>query len=179
MEWAKQLFEHIQKLLIWWVVINPWEMGVRSRAGGKAELLQPGCHFRIPYFDTIMVQPVRERVVNIPPQVCSTKDMEVMTMVINLAYQITDIAKVYNTIHNPEGTICSIAMGQASKTISEKMLSECNQRIVEKDIENELLKLDIGIEIKGIRIVTFAKVKTYRLMQDAHWLPDADYEQKK
>lgn len=179
MEWAKQLIEHIQKLFIWWVVINPWEMGVRSRAGKKAELLKNGCHFRIPYFDTIMVQPVRERVVNIPPQVCSTKDSEVMTMVINLSYQITDIAKVYDTIHNPEGTICSIAMGQASKTISEKTLSECNQRVVEEEIQKELSKLDIGIQIKGIRIVTFAKVKTYRLIQDSHWMPDTDYEKQK
>lgn len=179
MEWAKQMFEAIQKLFVWWVIINPWELGVRSRAGRPAELLNPGCHFRIPYFDTLLVQPVRERVTNLSPQVCSTLDNEVMTVCINISYQITDIAKVYSTIHNPEGTICSIAMGEASKVISERNLKDCHQRNVEEAIEEALMTLDIGIEIKGIRIVTFAKVRTYRLIQDSHWMPDTDYEKQK
>ena len=154
-------------------------MGVRSRAGRKAELLNNGCHFRIPYFDTIMVQPVRERVVNLSPQVCTTKDRKVMTVALNLGYQITDIAKVYTTIHNPEGTICSIAMGQASKTIALVDSEDCNHKRIEQEILSELSKLDIGIEIKGVHIVTFAEVKTYRLIQDSHWMPDSNYEEKK
>jgi regulator of protease activity HflC (stomatin/prohibitin superfamily) len=100
MEWVKQLFDSIQSLFVWWVIINPWELGVRSRAGKPAQLLNPGCHFRIPFFDTVLVQPVRERVTNLSPQVCSTADNEVMTVCINISYQISDIAKVYNTIHN-------------------------------------------------------------------------------
>jgi hypothetical protein len=102
-----------------------------------------------------------------------------MTVCINISYQISDIAKVYNTIHNPEGTICSIAMGEASKIISELNLVDCHQRKVEEAILNSLGQLDIGIEIKGVRIVTFAKVRTYRLIQDAHWMPDNEYEIKK
>lgn len=179
MEWAKQIFEAIQKLFVWWVIVNPWELGVRSRAGRKSELLRSGCHFRIPYFDTVLIQPVRERVVNLSPQVCSTADKEVITVCINISYQITDIAKVYNTIHNPEGTICSIAMGEASKVISELYLADCDQRKVEEVILYSLADLDIGIEIKGVRIVTFAKVRTYRLIQDEHWMPDNDYEMTK
>jgi regulator of protease activity HflC (stomatin/prohibitin superfamily) len=179
MEWAKQLLEAIQKLFIWWVIINPWEMGVRSRAGRTAQLLNPGCHFRIPYFDTVLVQPVRERVTNLSPQVCTTLDKEVMTLAINISYQINDISKVYNTIHNPEGTICSIAMGEASKVIGSLILSDCHQRAVESAILESLDELDIGIKIKGIRIVTFAKVRTYRIIQDSHWLSDSNYETKK
>lgn len=179
MEWARQLFEYIQKLFIWWVIINPWEMGVRSRAGRKAKLLMNGCHFRIPYFDTILVQPVRERVVNMPPQVCSTKDKKVITVALNISWQINDIAKVYNTIHNPEGTICSIAMGQASKTINEFNAADCDQKILEQRMTHELKKLDVGVDIKAIHIVTFAEVKTYRLIQDSHWMPDACFEEKK
>lgn len=179
MEWAKQLFEAIQKIFVWWVIVNPWELGVRSRAGKPAELLRAGCHFRIPFFDTVLIQPVRERVTNLAPQVCSTLDNEVMTVCINISYKISDIAKVYNTIHNPEGTICSIAMGEASKVISELNLHECHQRKVEEAIQNALSVLDIGIEIRGIRIVTFAKVRTYRLIQDGHWMPDTNYEKEK
>lgn len=179
MEWAKQFFEQMQKLFIWWVIINPWEMGVKSRAGRKAQLLYNGCHFRIPYFDTIMVQPVRERVVNLSPQVCTTKDKRVVTVALNIGYKITDIAKVYSTIHNPQGTICAMAMGQASKTISGLDSLDCSQQFLEKSISEELSKLDIGIKITGVYVVTFAEVRTYRIIQDSHWLADDNHETKK
>jgi len=154
-------------------------MGVRSRFGRNAKLLNNGTHFRIPYIDTVLVQPIRERVTNLSPQVCTTKDRRIMTVAINISYQINDIAKVYSTIHNPEGTICSIAMGQASKTMSELNYDECELRFLESEITNELSKLDIGIDVKGIRVVTFAEVKTFRLIQDSHWIPDSDFETTK
>ncbi len=59
MESIKGLIEYLLNIVKFWIVIQPWERGIRVRFGKNQKLLNGGVHFRIPFLDTIYVQCVQ------------------------------------------------------------------------------------------------------------------------
>lgn len=66
METIKATLEYLTKLFQWWIIVQPWEKGIRTRFGTNTKVLDAGCHFRIPFFDTVYVQESRLRVLHLP-----------------------------------------------------------------------------------------------------------------
>lgn len=56
-----EILRSFWRCFIWWVVIQPWEQGIRVRLGKKRVRLEPGIHFRIPYLDAVFKQSNRLR----------------------------------------------------------------------------------------------------------------------
>lgn len=173
MNYIKDTLEYLSKILIWWVIIMPWEKGLRTRFGKSTKLLNPGTHFRIPFFDNVYIQCIRLRVVQLPPQTISTKDNFTLTIVMCAGYSIVDIEKLYNTLYQPESTICNVILGAISDYISSTNLKDCSPVSIETHVSKKLESFDYGIKYESIKTSGYALVKAIRLIQDSHWIPDS------
>lgn len=118
MNWVKELIDYLSKIFQWYIMVSPWEKGIRIRLGNRQKLLNPGTHFRIPFIDTVYVQPCRIRVAHLSAQTATSKDGHSVTFAIAVGYSIADIEKLYNSVNEPERTIANIVQGEATHYIS-------------------------------------------------------------
>ncbi len=172
MNYLRETFEYLSKLFQWWVIIQPWERGVRTRFGSRIKLLIPGIHFRIPFFDIIYIQTIRLRVVSMCPQTISTADGVTVTAVCAVGYSIADILILFNKLFQPETTICNIVQGEVADYIGSHEAKQCSPKAIETQVLEKLNASDYGIKYEYVKVVSYAIVKTYRLIQDGHWASD-------
>jgi hypothetical protein len=172
MNYIKDTLDYLAKIFQWWILIQPWERGVRTRFGNKTKLLIPGTHFRIPFFDIIYIQTIRLRVVSMSPQTVSTKDGKTVTISCAIGYAIDDIMKLYNTLYQPEVTICNMVQGHVAEYIFSHDLLQCNPEDLTKHITEKMKDVNHGIKYEYVKVVSYAVVRTYRLIQDSSWVND-------
>jgi regulator of protease activity HflC (stomatin/prohibitin superfamily) len=169
MEAIKLLLEHITKLFRWWIIVHPWEQGLRVRFGKKVKQLSAGIHFRIPYFDSCYVQTTRLRVIGHCPITITSKDGQTITVVLNIGYSITDINKLFNTLYHPEVTIANIASGFVSTFIAKNTAAEATPDKIETHLTEQMKGDQYGLKYEYTKIVGYAIAKTFRLIQDSQW----------
>lgn len=162
----KEFFEYIFNAIKIWVIVQPWEQGIRVRAGKDTKLLNKGIYFRIPYLDSIYIQEVRLRMISLSIQTLTTKDGKTLTVNSSLGYSIENIEKLYDTLYHPEGTLSDMVMSEVSGYIFDNNLSDINPAKIEKYVLEKMKVEDYGIKFKYFRITNFAAVRTYRLIQD-------------
>jgi hypothetical protein len=173
MNFLKDTFDFITNLFKWWVIVLPWEKAIRIRLGKQVTLLSDGIHWRIPFFDTVYLQSTRLRVVQMPPQTISTKDKQTLTVVVCAGYSISNIQTLYQKLYQPESTISNIVMGEISEHIFTHDLDDCKPIDIEKKVMVKLNTEDYGIRYEYVKVIGYAIVKTFRLIQDSHWTPDS------
>lgn len=165
MTWLSQIFGFLRVFQIW-IVIAPWESGLRVRLGKSSTVLLSGSHWRIPFLDRIFVQPIRLRTISDSGQTVSTKDGKVLTVQVSVSYAISDIQKLYQTVCNPETTLLNQIQGAiasiASNTISENLTLKTVEDVAEKQIPGE----EWGLSQVKILVTSFAYVRVYRLLND-------------
>lgn len=166
MNQAKEFFQYIFNAIKIWVIVQPWEAGLRVRCGKQTKKLTGGVYFRIPYFDNVFIQETRLRVCEVPIQTCTTKDMKSVTIKAAVGYSIVDVEKLYNTLYHPETSILNIAMSEAATMIFENDVANINPLDIERRALDALNKKDYGIKFEYFKITNFAVVRTYRLIQD-------------
>lgn len=170
----QQLIAAIRSLLTWWVVVAPWEQAIRVRLGKRLTLLRPGVHARIPGADRIYLQSVRLRVSSLPPQTLVTKDNRALTVAVAVRYSIADLMLLYNTLHHAEGSIANIVLGAVGEYVVSHPLAECQPQSLCDSVTSKVTPYlsRCGLRDVGVTVMTFAAVRTYRLiMGDGHaWL---------
>lgn len=169
MTWVNDLLNHLTKIFQWWVIIMPWEKAVRVRFGKHLKVLSAGVYFKIPFFDSIYIQSDRLRVVTMPPQTIATKDKHTLTLVTCVGYSISNIEMLYRKMFAPEMTISNMVMGAVSEYIFSNDLIDCNPSKIEAYINIKLSSDDYGLKYEYFKVIGYAIVKTYRLIQDQHW----------
>jgi hypothetical protein len=163
-----EILRSFWRLLIWWVVVQPWEKGLRVRLGKKRRLLGPGLHFRIPYLDVVYKQSVRLRWTTMTSQTVTTRDSHTLTMSGQLGYEIANIETLYDSLHQAENAIRSLASGAVARYVHSHDLTECKPDIIELGA-GALLDLEkYGLVYRSLQLTTFCRVKTYRLIMDHH-----------
>lgn len=168
MNWVKDLIDYVSSIFKWWVIILPWQEGIRVRFGKRETHLKKGIYLKLPIVDEVFVQNVRLRYDQIPIITIATKDNHVLTINGAITYQILDILKLYHSISNPAATLAGIAMSKISEYVTGHNLDECTPSALEQyvSIPYGAYGLDAKIKITG-----FAPMKTYRLIQDMAWMP--------
>lgn len=167
---VKELFEYIFNMFKIWVIIQPWQQGIRVRFGKHKTLLNAGTHFKIPYFDSVYVQETRLRMVNLPIQTISCKDKQTVTLNGAIGYQITDVEKLYSTLYHPETTIINMVMAKVTDFVSKLNLDAISLSELEGYVVKDLKTLDYGIKFEKFEVVNFASVKTFRFIKDEAWV---------
>lgn len=180
MNQIKEFLEYIFNLVKIWVIIQPWQQGIRVRFGKNKKLLEPGIHFKLPYFDSVFVQETRMRIVNMPIQTISCKDKQTITLNGSFGDLISNIEKLYCTLYHPETTLKNLTMAKITDFISQKNFSDIELNDLENKVLAELKSLDYGITFESFQIMNFASVRTFRLIQDQSWTHEGlDMDRKK
>lgn len=161
-ESLKQLGQIFQ----WWIVIAPWEEGLRVRLGRRITILHAGPHLRVPFIDAVYVQSTRRRIVNLPIQTVTTRDGKTLTFSGTLGYSIADVLKLYSTLHHAHDTIQNFAL----QALAERVSVEDAERLSAGALGSLTLDLaPYGISETKISVTDFAFVRTYRLISDQKW----------
>lgn len=170
MDIFNSILNWLSKIFTWWVIIMPWERGLRVRSGKSITLLTQGIYLKLPVIDSIYVQTTRIRFIGLPVQTVTTKDGKTLSIVASAGYSITDIEKLYQTLYHPEMTIQNIVMGSLATYVATNNFADCSPAEIEDSINVTLESNDYGLGDMSIKIIGYALVKTYRLIQDGHYL---------
>lgn len=166
----QDILKYITNFLTFWVIISPFERGLRIRFGKNVKILTEGIHLKIPIFDAVYIQTIRSRNISSGIQTVSTKDGITISLGSIVQYNINDIYKLYNTLYHPEMTITNLVMGEISNYISDNIISDCSPQKIQDKISAKLKNTKYGIEFEFVNITTYAIVKTFRLIQDVSWI---------
>ena len=172
MNQIQQFFEYILNAIKIWIIVQPWQTGVRVRNGKGIKKLNKGIYFRIPYLDSIYIQESRLRVASMPMQTLTTKDLKTITINGAIGYQISDIVQLYQTLYHPETTLINMTMSEVADYIFTKNLNEITPKEIEKAVINRLTSKNYGLKFEYYRITTFAVVRTFRFIQDQSWVSE-------
>lgn len=164
-----EILSRFAGLFVWWTIVAPWEGAIRVRFGKHLSNLGPGIHFRIPYFDAIFRQSNRMRICVTQLQTLTTRDGKTITLCATVGYCVGDVGKLYNTLHDAEETVRNMIAGHVAKTVSSCDLADCDPDKIEIAVNAKLDLKKFGLDQASIKIVDFAIVKTYRLLQDQRW----------
>lgn len=160
------LFSQLGDLLTWWVVVAPWEAGIRVRLGKHIMLLGAGIYLRIPFVDKFYLQSVRLRVITIPTQTLITADGKPLTVGATIQFNIQDMLKLYQTMHEPDETLRNLAASSIAKCVQEKNANELTPMGLGICASADLDFSRFGLALGGISVTDFAFVKSYRLIMD-------------
>lgn len=162
----RELLDYILNVFKFWIIVQPWEQAVRTRFGKNKKVLYGGIHFRIPFMDGFYIQCTRLRVANMPMQNLTTKDFKTITLNGSIGYEISNIGTLYDTMYEPESTITGIAMGAIADYIYSHNSADINTDDIEKTVLENLDLTKYRISVSYYKLINFAVVRTYRLIQD-------------
>ncbi len=169
MNQVKDFLEYLLNAIKIWIIVQPWENGLRVRNGKHVKKMKGGVYFRIPYLDSVYIQSVRLRVVSLPIQTLTSKDLKAITLNSAIGYSIVDIEKIYSTLYHPELTLANMAMSEISDYVYKNNLQDLHPQEIERAVIEKLSVGDYGIKVEYFRMTNFAVVKTFRLIQDQSW----------
>lgn len=166
-----QILSGFRSALQWWVVLAPWEAGLRVRRGKSVTVLGAGIHLRIPFLDRFFVQSTRYRITDLPIQTLTTRDGVTVTLKGQVAYRIADIERLYDTIHSAEATIASVVLSEISRFVVTRRAEVCGPHDIEAagtlTLQERLTAF--GLADADLTITDYAKVRTYRLITQDIW----------
>lgn len=165
MEWLTQLLRSVTGMFRWWIIIAPWEQGVRIRLGREATLLLPGSHFRVPLLDRVHVVAIRLRMVQGRSQTATTKDGAVVTVGCAIQYGVKDAVQLFKTIANPESTMMARVRSVVSEVVSKVDREDLTRDLIQAAAEEAIDGEKWGLDSVTVGVVDMAFVRTFRLMQ--------------
>lgn len=161
-----QMLASFFRLFRWFITVSPWERGLRVRLGKHVRLIEPGWHFIIPYVDKVYVQSVRRRVTDLSKQTLTTRDGKTITVAGSLGYEITDIRKLYESLHHPEDTLANMTQAAIADFICRHDVGDLGVDDVTHAITDEMDFEQYGISNTNVVFNDFAVVRTYRIIGD-------------
>lgn len=172
MNYLKEVLDYLTKLLQWWVIVEPWEAGLRVRIGKKIKLLTPGIYFRIPLVDAVYIQETRMRMISLNSQTVTTKDGKTITIFSSIGYSINDITKLYQTIAQPDSTIANTVLGTIADYVATNDAINCSPSTIEEKVKTKLTTFDYGITFEHVKVTGYSIVRTYRFITDGSYVND-------
>ena len=150
-----------------------------GRYSGKK--LQPGINFTIPFADRVVYkQTVREKVLDVPPQQCITRDNVSISVDAVVYWRIVDIEKAYYKVEDLQSAMVNLVLTQIRAEMGKLELDETFTARAEI---NELLlrELDISTDPWGVKItrVELRDISPSKAVQDAMELQMTAERQKR
>ena len=121
-----------------------------GRYNGKK--LTPGLNFTLPFLERVVYQQtIRERVLDIPPQQCVTRDNVSITVDAVVYWRIMDIEKAYYKVENLQSAMTNLVLTQIRSEIGKLELDET---FTARSEINEILlrELDVATDPWGVKV---------------------------
>lgn len=143
--------------------------------------LTPGLNFLIPFLDRVVFkQTIRERVLDIPPQQCITRDNVSITVDAVVYWRIVDMEKAYYKVENLQSAMVNLVLTQIR---SEMGQLELDQTFTARSEINEILlrELDISTDPWGVKVtrVELRDIVPSKAVQDSMELQMAAERKKR
>ena len=152
----RELLHQFGKLFLWFFVVAPWEQALRVRAGKYVRLLRAGIHLRLPFVDRVYLQSVRRRITMIPSQTLTTKCRKAITISGALGYEIVNLQKLYDTLHDAEDTICHEVMGLIAGFVIARRIEDCSAADLQAHVKSSLHLDQYGLGKQEFFLTCFA-----------------------
>lgn len=123
-----------------------------ERLGQYSGKLEPGLNFMVPFVDRIAYQEtIREKVIDVPPQNCITRDNVSIAADAVIYWRIVDMEKAYYKVQNLQSAILNLALAQIR---SEMGKLELDETFTAREQINEILlrELDIATDPWGVKV---------------------------
>jgi len=134
-------------------IVNQGNEALVERLGKySGKKLQPGLNFLVPVLDRVVFQEtIREKVIDIPPQQCITRDNVSITVDAVVYWRIVDMEKSYYKVENLKLAMQNLVLTQIR---SEMGTLELDQTFTARAEVNELLlrELDIATDPWGVKV---------------------------
>jgi regulator of protease activity HflC (stomatin/prohibitin superfamily) len=123
-----------------------------ERLGQYDRKLEPGLNFVVPGLDRIAYQgTIRERVLDIPPQNCITRDNVAIAADAVIYWRIMDMEKTYYKVQNLQAAIVNLALAQVRAEMGKLELDE-TFTAREQINETLLRELDLATDPWGVKV---------------------------
>ncbi|MEA5576377.1 stomatin-like protein [Anabaena sp. UHCC 0451] len=133
-------------------VINQGDEALVESFGKYKDKLGPGLNLINPFFDNIVYkQTIREKVLDIPPQQCITRDNVSISVDAVVYWRIVDLEKAYYKVENLQAAMVNLVLTQIR---SEMGQLELDQTFTARTQINELLlqELDVSTDPWGVKV---------------------------
>lgn len=121
-----------------------------GRYNGKK--LNPGLNFLMPFLDRVVYQEtIREKVLDIPPQACITRDNVSITVDAIIYWRIVDLERAYYKVQSLQSAMTNLVMTQIR---AEMGSMELDQTFTARSEINEILlrELDTATDPWGVKV---------------------------
>jgi regulator of protease activity HflC (stomatin/prohibitin superfamily) len=151
-----------------YVIINQQNKGLRLRFGKYHEILEPGIHFKVPFFDGVFEQHVMWTTHSMPSQSLTTKDSKDVVVKGIIKYRIADYKTYTLEVWDATDAISDMTQGIIFDIVKNKTWDELQH----EDLKNSITKkarLEAkrwGIEIETVTLSDLAKIRSIRLLND-------------
>jgi regulator of protease activity HflC (stomatin/prohibitin superfamily) len=134
-------------------IVNQGNEALVERLGKySGKKLEPGINFLVPVFDRVVYQEtIREKVLDVPPQQCITRDNVSITVDAVVYWRIMDMEKAYYKVENLRLAMQNLVLTQIR---SEMGQLELDQTFTARAEINEILlrELDIATDPWGVKV---------------------------
>lgn len=143
--------------------------------------LSPGLNFIVPFLDKVVFkQTIRERVLDIPPQQCITRDNVSISVDAVVYWRIVDMEKAYYKVENLQSAMVNLVLTQVR---SEMGKLELDETFTARSEINEILlrELDISTDPWGVKVtrVELRDIVPSKAVQDSMELQMAAERKKR
>lgn len=133
-------------------IVNQGNEVLVERLGSYNKKLSPGLNFVAPFIDRVAFQEtIREKVLDIPPQPCITKDNVSITVDAVVYWRIVDMEKSYYKVQNLHAAMVNLVLTQIRAEMGKLELDETFSA---RSQVNEILlqDLDIATDPWGVKV---------------------------
>ncbi len=134
-------------------IVNQGNEALVERLGKySGKKLEPGINFLVPVFDRVVYQEtIREKVLDVPPQQCITRDNVAISVDAVVYWRIMDMEKAYYKVENLRLAMQNLVLTQIR---SEMGKLELDQTFTARSEINEILlrELDIATDPWGVKV---------------------------
>jgi regulator of protease activity HflC (stomatin/prohibitin superfamily) len=133
-------------------IVNQGNEALVERLGSYNKKLSPGLNFTFPFVDRIAYQEtIREKVIEIPPQSCITRDNVSISVDAVVYWRIVDMERAYYKVQDIQSAMVNVILTQIR---SEMGQLELDQTFTARSEINELLlrELDVATDPWGVKV---------------------------
>jgi len=104
--------------------IHPYERGLHLRGGMFLGTDQPGWHAQIPFWDTVIIVKVNERLGYVDQIAANTADDLSMVVSLQFTYRVTDPARFALDVDDPERILFEFVQGRLRDVVNTKTMAD-------------------------------------------------------
>lgn len=150
-------------------IVNQGNMALVERLGSYSRRLEPGLNFTVPILDRVVFEEtIREKVLDIPPQQCITRDNVTITVDAVVYWRIIDMERAYYKVENLKMAMVNLVQTQIRAEMGRLELDETFTARTQVN-ENLLRDLDIATDPWGVKVtrVELRDIAPSKAVQDS------------